>query len=147
MQIGRKIFYELTTGYVVQDIGERSGDVIETTIDQDFAAYRALSERVPETVGILQLEYEEYKQDFAECNGYRVNVNTKKLEFSYPDPNTEPEYPQEPVYQEPLTERLKNLELESAGIGFELATTQSRLDQAEQEQANLLLRLVEGGVL
>ncbi|MEK3750075.1 hypothetical protein NYE25_17790 [Paenibacillus sp. FSL E2-8871] len=147
MDIGRKIYYDKATGTVLVDTGERSGLVVETTQEQDFEAYKALAERTPESVGVLELEYGEYREDFGRTNGYWVNPKTLEIEFSYPDPNVDPVQPQEPVFQKPLTERIKNVESESAGMALELATTQYRLDQAEQEQANLLLSLVEGGVL
>jgi len=109
MQIGRRIYYDLATGNIILDTGERSGDVVETTVEQDFAAYKSLAERVPETVGMLQLEYGQYAQDFATCSGYRVDVSgdEPKLVFSYPDPN-DPEV--EPVYQKPLSEQVSQLE-------------------------------------
>lgn len=105
-QIGRRIYFDKLTGNVILDTGERSGHVVETTIDQDFQTYTALTERVRETVGVIQLDYGQYAQDFAECNGYRVNVETGQLEFSYPNPN-EPEAP--PVYQKPLSEEVSEL--------------------------------------
>jgi hypothetical protein len=119
-RIGRKIYYEKATGNVIVDTGERMGAVIETTIDQDFETYQALKERVRDTVGVIQLEFGQYAQDFAECNGYRVNPETKEIEFSYPDPNaTEP---QEPVYQKPLTEQLKETQQAVAELTLLLAT-------------------------
>ncbi|GIP56174.1 hypothetical protein [Paenibacillus vini] len=106
MQIGRKIYYEKSTGFVIVDTRPRSGNVRETTQEEDFANYTALAERVPETVGVIQLEYGQYEEDFAECNGYRVNLDTLELEFSYPDPSN-PEQP--PAYQKPLTEQIAEL--------------------------------------
>lgn len=105
MQIGRKIYFDKVTGDVIQDTGERSGNVRETTTAQDFAAYAKLAERVIEGVGMLQLEYRQYAQDFVECNGYRVDITLTPpaLEFSYPDPN-QPGQP--PIYQKPLTEQI-----------------------------------------
>lgn len=148
MNIGRRIYYDLTTGNIIQDTGERAGDVTETTIEQDFKAYVSLAERVPKTVGMLQLEYGQYRQDF-EDGGVkaRVNLETKQLEFIYLDPGADPEQPQEPIYTVPLTERITAVEAESAGIALELAVAQSRLDQAEIGQANLFLSLVEGGII
>lgn len=106
--IGKKIYYDKATGNVILDTGEMMGAVVETTVDQDFETYQALKERVRDTVGVIQLEYGQYAEDFAQCNGYRVNPQTLELEFSYPDPNaTEP---QEPVYVKPLTEQVKELE-------------------------------------
>lgn len=108
MQIGRKIFYDIGTGNVIVDTGERQGSVIPTTIEQDIQAYKALSERNRENFDLIELEYGQYVQDFAECNGYRVNPTTKTLEFSYPDPNLPPDE-QDIIYQTPLSEEVKEL--------------------------------------
>ncbi|MEK4715329.1 hypothetical protein [Sporosarcina sp. FSL K6-5500] len=108
MKIGRKIYYDKATGNIVLDTGERQGDVIETTIEQDIAAYTALSERNRGTFDVLELEYGQYAQEFAESNGYRVNPETKILEFSYPNPN-EPEAPQE--FRKPLSQEVEELKL------------------------------------
>ena len=107
MQIGRRIYYDKITGNVIVDTGERQGHVVQRTLEQDIQTYNALSERNAETFGVLELEYGQYAQDFAESNGYRVNPETKELEFSYPDPN-EPEVEQ--PYQAPLSEKGKEQE-------------------------------------
>jgi hypothetical protein len=119
MQIGRRIYYELSTGNVIQDTGERSGSVTETTSEQDFAAYVSLAERVPGTVGVIQLAYGQNAQDFAQCLGYTVDISgTPTLVFSYPDPNS-PTDP--PVYVKPLSEEISNLK-------EQLAITNSTVD-------------------
>lgn len=119
-KIGRKIYYDKATGNVILDTGEMVGFVTPTTIDEDFETYKALKERVRDTVGVIQLEYGQYAADFAQCNGYRVNPQTLEIEFSYPDPNaTEP---QEPVYQKPLTEQLKETQQAVAELALLLAT-------------------------
>ena len=105
--IGRKLYYNKFTGEVLVDTGERSGAVRETTTEEDLRTYKVLSERNPETIGMIQLEYGQYRQDFLKCNGYRVNPSTQEIEFSYPNPN-EPE-PQEPTYQKPLTEEIADI--------------------------------------
>lgn len=119
MDIGRKIYYEKLTGNIILDTGERQGSVVETTTEQDFQTYTALAERVSETVGVIQLEYGQYAQDFMSCNGYRVNPDTLQLEFSYPDPS-QPE-PQEPVYQAPLSEKVKEQEQRIADLEMAMA--------------------------
>ena len=119
-KIGRKIYYDKATGNVILDTGEKIGLVTETTIDQDFETYQALKERVRDTVGVIQLEYGQYAQDFAQCNGYRVNPETRELEFSYPDPN-EPEL-QEPVYRKPLSEELEETKQAIAELTLLLTT-------------------------
>jgi hypothetical protein len=118
MQIGRKIYFDKLTGNVLVDTGERMGNVVKTTQEQDFQAYQALAERVPETVGMIQLEYGQYAQDFGECNGYKINPETQEIEFSYPDPNQEE--PQEPVYRKPLSERISALEDSTANYMIDL---------------------------
>jgi hypothetical protein len=114
-QIGRKIYYDKQTGNVLVDTGEHEGFFTPSTVDQDFETYQVLKERVRDTVGVIQLEFGQYAQDFAECNGYRVNPETLELEFSYPDTNNPT---QEQVFQMPLTEQVRELEQE-------LATTNS----------------------
>jgi len=103
MNIGRKIYFLISAGNVILDTGERVGHVIETTFEQDFESYVELAERIPETVGVLKLEYGQYTEDFTKSNGFRVNPTTLELEFSYSDPR-EPE--KSPVYQMPLTEQM-----------------------------------------
>jgi hypothetical protein len=99
----RRIFYDKTTGERIHEIG-REGDFTLPTIEQDIVTYTALSERNRETFDVIELPFGAYAQDFAECNGYRVNVETRELEFSYPDPNA-PQDP--PVFQRPLSEQIK----------------------------------------
>ncbi|MEK4085597.1 hypothetical protein [Psychrobacillus sp. FSL K6-1415] len=107
--IGRKIYYEISTGNVIVDTGDRQGGVVATTIEQDYESYIALSERNPSTVGVLELEFGQYAQDFAESSSYRVNPTTKEVEFSYPNPD-ETEAPQ--VFRKPLSEEVERLKAE-----------------------------------
>jgi len=115
LQIGRRIYYDKATGNVILDTGERQGAVVPTTIEQDFQTYAALAQRVPDTVGVLELQFGEYAADFAACNGYRVDVSgdTPTLVFSYPDPSA-PEAP--PVYQRSLSEQIAEVRAENLTI-------------------------------
>lgn len=108
MDIGRRVYYETETGNVIFVKEQASGETVQTTIEQDFRFYSVLKERTQETVSVLELPYGAHEQDFKECNGYRVNLETLELEFSYPDPNATEL--QEPVYQKPLSEQVKELE-------------------------------------
>lgn len=119
LNIGRRIYFEKITGNIIIDTGERRGTVIPSTIEQDISTYKALTEKVKDSFDVIELEYGQYAQDFAECNGYRVNLETRELEFSYPDPNAGE--PQEPVYQKPLSEEVTSLK-------GEVATIQGALD-------------------
>lgn len=105
----RRIYFDKERGNKLVEVGYM-GRVTPTTIEQDIATYVALSERNRDTFDVLELEYGQYAQDFAECNGYRVNPETKELEFSYPDPN-EPEQP--PVFQKALSEQIAELKAEN----------------------------------
>ncbi|MFC3802727.1 hypothetical protein [Cohnella sp. GCM10012308] len=146
MQIGRKIYYDKAAGNVIQDTGERSGEVIETTVEQDFEVYLALKDRDPETVGMFQLEYGEFAQDFITANGYRIDVSSEEpsLLFSYPDPKN----PQEPPnYLPPLSEQVAALQAESVQTMLAVAEayeTAAAADAAREEEAvNTMLGLAE----
>ncbi|WP_394137422.1 hypothetical protein [Cytobacillus oceanisediminis] len=113
-KIGRKIFYDTATGNIIIDTGERQGAVIATTIEQDIATFTALSERNLETFDVIELPFGYRAQDFAECIGYRVNLEKlatvtdkgEAIEFAYPDPNGEVT---EPVYVKPLSVEIEEL--------------------------------------
>lgn len=101
--IGRRLYYDVTTGNIIVDTGERQGAVTATTIDQDIAAYKALSSRNRTTFKVLELAFGAYAQDFAESTGYRVNTLTKAVEFSYNPPQ------EAPVFQRPLSDQVSEL--------------------------------------
>jgi hypothetical protein len=113
LKVGKRLYYDKTTGEIIFEVSERTyfEDVTIPTIEQDILTFKILSERNRNTFDVLELPYGAYAQDFAECNGYRVNPQTLELEFSYPDPNaTEP---QDPVYVKPLTEQIEELRQEN----------------------------------
>ncbi|OPG91342.1 hypothetical protein B2I21_35170 [Chryseobacterium mucoviscidosis] len=95
MLIGARIYYEKTTGNVILNTGQRSGSVKERTVEQDFNDYNELAQRVPEMVGMIQLEYGEYEDDLGE-GGVITSINLETLVplFTYPEPD--PETPIEP---------------------------------------------------
>lgn len=119
MEIGRRIYFDIVTGEKLVDTGERSGNVIETTIEHDIAVYRALSERNRKTFDYIELEYGQHREDFASCNGYLVVPETKQLEFSYPDPN-KPE-PEKPTYRPPLSEEVERTKARVADLELTIA--------------------------
>jgi hypothetical protein len=106
-----RAYYDKLTGNGLTWYALTSGAYRIPTFEEDYQAIKELSERNADTIGYIEFENGEYYQDFAQCNGYRVNPETLELEFSYPDPNaTEP---QEPVYQKPLTEQIEELRQEN----------------------------------
>lgn len=111
MDIGMKVYYDLETGYVIVNTGERSGDWTETTIERDFLIYKSLSERVPETVGLVKLQFGAYAADLTEGGIInRIDLETLEPLFTYPD-QTDPETPQEP--RPALSQRVDQLAAES----------------------------------
>lgn len=74
--IGRRIYYELSTGNVIIDTGERQGDVVATTEDQDWQLYAALQPYQQSAVGILQLNFGDYADNFAKYPCHIDATNT-----------------------------------------------------------------------
>lgn len=140
MEIGRRIYYEKGTGNVILDTGERQGSVVKTTIEQDIEVFVVLSERNRETFDILELPYGAYSQDFSECNGYQVNVETKQLEFSYPNSNN-PDEPQ--VFVKPLTEQIETLEQDNLLLKAQIQVNSDRTDFHEDLIAEIAMMLYQ----
>jgi hypothetical protein len=116
MKIGRRLYYDLLTGNIILDKGEMQGSVIQTTVDQDFFSFLELKQRDRATVGVKELAFGEFAQDFATCNGVRVDLTTKELVFSYPQEGESTE----PVFQKPLTEQVTDLKTENAELKQQL---------------------------
>jgi hypothetical protein len=88
--VGRKIYYDKLTGNVLVDTGEMSGDVRETTIEEDFAVYTVLSGRNPSTVGCLRIPYGQDRDKFARY-AYHVDPATEKIVWDLTPPQQEEE--------------------------------------------------------
>ena len=129
-QIGRKIYFDKATGNVLVDTGERAGFVVETTQDQDFQTYAALAERVPDTVGCLQLEYGQDADKFAQ-HQYRIDPATEEIVWSL----TPPEAPLEQVKQAKI-DFLNGECFTSIHAGFTSASTGHQFRFNEEDQAN-----------
>lgn len=108
--LGKRIYYLKTTGDVVCTIGEQEGWVVEnphelqdpplTKKEYDFKIYTELQKYNLEEVDFIELKWGEFKTEFSECTSYKVNIDTKEIEFDYtpiPDP---PEVPRKPSIQE-----------------------------------------------
>ena len=132
----RRIYYDKTTGNEIL-VEARNGYFIPTTIDQDIANSKILSERNRNTFDVIELPYGAHAQDFAESNGYRVNVETKELEFSPRDPNN-PDAPQE--FGPPLTKQIEELRTENTNLMLALAEISN---EAEINKTNTQLALTE----
>ena len=105
--IGKRIYFLKVDGRVVLDTGEAEGWVNQTTTEDDWRIYTELSKYNKSEVDYIELKWGEFKTEFAECTSYRVNIETKTLEFDYTPVPEPPEVPTSPT----LHERVDNLEL------------------------------------
>lgn len=112
MKVPLRIYYDKKNGQPIQQTGnfEDKWLLQYETVEEQIPKYKALSERNRDTFDVIELPYGAYAQDFATCTGYRVNPETKELEFSYPDPNV-PEEPQ--PFQKPLSVEVEELKQEN----------------------------------
>ena len=106
MKIGKRIFYDKRNGEILAIVGERSGHVRPTTVEEDIESFPALMERNREMFDYIDLEYGQYKEDFERATSIAVDLDTKKVVFNFEGAE------EEPVYREPLTEKVERLEKE-----------------------------------
>jgi len=124
--IGRKIYYELTTGDVILITPEKHSEfAINTTKEQDFQMYDVLASRNPDTVGVIQLEYGQYQAEFQSARSVKVNPETKELLFEYP------------VYHPPLITQIEQLKAENENLKVINQQLQEHI-QLQQEQIDAL---------
>lgn len=104
--IGKRIFFLKENGTVIFEVGEMEGWVIEPEKDFDKALeeaykyYAELSKYNKEVVDFIDLEYGEYKTEFAECTSFKIDVATRKPIFEYGEKPNPPEIPQTPTMHE-----------------------------------------------
>lgn len=154
MPVGRKLYYELTTGDVILIIPEKHYEnAVNTTKEQDFQMYDVLAARNPDTIGLIQLEYGQYQAEFQSARSVKVDVETGELLFEYPK------------YDPPLTVQVENLQRENEFLKMEnkelkerakelenalleMTTISAMQDQKvqENEQAILELSMLVGGI-
>ena len=103
---GSRVYYLKENGNVVFKTGQAEGWVTKITPEQDWEIYEELKKYTKESLDYIQLKYDEFKTEFAECTSYRVNVDTKQLEFDYTPVPAPPEVSVTPS----LRERVENLE-------------------------------------
>lgn len=100
--IGKRIYYLKVDGRVILDTGEAEGWVNQTTTEDDWRIYSELQKYNKTEVDYIELQFGEFKTEFAECTSYRVNVETKTLEFDYTPVPEPPDVPHTPTVHERL---------------------------------------------
>ena len=91
MEIGKRIFYDTATGSVIVNTGEKSGDVIATSPQDDIKVYKELADRVEGTYSWIDFTYGAHREE--ESLGgviIRIDLETSKPVFRYPDPSGKP---------------------------------------------------------
>ncbi|WP_339219762.1 hypothetical protein [Paenibacillus sp. FSL W7-1332] len=112
VEIGSKIFFDADTGNVLITSPSQIApdDFHIHSVDELIQIYPVLRDRDRASFDVIELEYGQYTQDFAESTYWTVDPATKKILFTYRDPNN-PEVP--PTPQPALTEQLTALRTEN----------------------------------
>lgn len=135
MKIGMKVYYDNQTGNVIVITPESAGVVVETTGEQDFKLYQALADKVPESVGMIQLEHGAYMLDHAEGGMIaRVDLETLEPLFDYPPKGDEE--PQPPG--EAFTSQISKLAAENQSLREENNANQMALMELHMMLLNLM---------
>lgn len=85
MFVPLRIYYDKKTGLIIQYTGNfQDNNMIQApTIEDDFTSYQSLNERVKETVGVIELEQNQYKEELYKATNVTVDVKTGQLVFDF----------------------------------------------------------------
>ena len=104
--IGKRIFFLKNNGTVILEVGEMEGWVVEPekdfnkALEEAYKYYAELSKYNKEVVDFIDLEYGEYKTEFAEMTSYKIDIATRKPIFEYGEKPNPQEIPQTPTIHE-----------------------------------------------
>lgn len=86
MDIGKRVYFDVKTGEVIFNTGERSGAVVPLTLAQEIKMYKVLNERVPGTFSYVDFPYGAHREQES-LGGYisKIDINSigNKPIFSY----------------------------------------------------------------
>ncbi|MGC5775669.1 hypothetical protein [Paenibacillus pabuli] len=134
-KIGMKVYYDLQSGNVIVITPESAGIVAETTWEQDFKLYQALADKVPDSVGMIQLEHGAYMLDRAEGGMVaRVDLATLEPLFEYPPKGGEEPQPPEVSF----TSQISELAAENQSLREENNANQLALMELHMMLLNLM---------
>lgn len=104
MDIGRKIYYGKSNGLIIWDKGEMTGSVVETTFEEDKITMPILSLIHETELGILQLAYGQFEEEFKTCYKYSIDLEQNLVfDYSFPIPP-----PPLPTIEQQFTEMKEN---------------------------------------
>lgn len=133
---GSRVYFLKNDGHVVYRTPSGEGwfsKIIEAHEDYDY--YTELQKYDKEVLDYIQLEYGEFRTEFAECTDYHVDIETRKLVFEYGEIPQAPDVPVAPS----IHERVDTLEKEQANLLLESAQASINAEQLEAMNAQLTL--------
>lgn len=77
--VGRKVYYDGDTGEIILMTNEMTGDVIETTVEQDCQLYPQLQE--VRNLKVKRLYFGQHINEFKAGKQGKLNQLTNQLEF------------------------------------------------------------------
>lgn len=115
IKVGTRLYYDNQTGIVFFEVPEQVHYAVRDpqSVERDIEVFAVLSERNRDTFDVLELEYGAYQQEFTEASGYRVNPETKKLEFAHETGEDGPS-----VFQKPLTDQIAEVKTENESLNL-----------------------------
>ncbi|MEK4732783.1 hypothetical protein [Paenibacillus sp. FSL L8-0641] len=119
MQIGSKVYWRKSSGEVIFMTSQvESESARETTKEDDMGFYPQLKGYDPEQVDVLKLEFDKFTEDFYHATSYRVNPDTKTMEFTYPSKSGSDSPPTKPLTDQVAELKLADLDNKEAIAGL-----------------------------
>ncbi|WPQ55183.1 hypothetical protein [Paenibacillus polymyxa] len=124
MKIGPKVYWRKTSGEVIFMTPQiESESARETTKEDDMGFYPQLKGYDPEQVDVLKLEFDKYTEDFYHATSYRVNPDTKTMEFTYPSNSGSDSPPTKPLTDQVAELKTRQDSTEAAMLALMDTTT------------------------
>lgn len=140
---GRRLYYKLISGEPIVDTGE----VITTmekykrnTVEEDLRELPELKGYSLTDIGYIDLDFEEYKEDFENLTFFRVDAITQTIHFVHKEEETEI------AWDKPLIYKVKKLEDENEFLGVESSEREIQQMLLGQQISDIEIRLLMGGI-
>lgn len=107
MFVNKRIYYDVKTGTVIQITGDYNdtGLFHKPSVSDDILSYSTLRDRVRDTFDVIELERNQFADEFSKAISVRVELKTKQLVFQF-----KPSDQEELEKQKSLDERVTVLE-------------------------------------
>lgn len=107
MFVNKRVYYDVKTGNVIQITGDYNdtGLYHKPSVDDDVLSYTNLRDRVRDTFDVIELERNQFADEFSKAISVRVDLKTKQLVFEF-----KPSDQEELEQQKTLEKRVSMLE-------------------------------------